>query len=112
MLEATGRQGLRADENAQKRRAWLAHRLNQRLDHAGDAVEPAPAVGEGADARQHDMLGGEQVLGPRDDVDFAAHSVVPRGALERLLRRAQIARAVVDDGDGHRASALEYDAIS
>ena len=31
--------------------------LVQRLDHAGHGVEPAPAIGEGADARQHDPLG-------------------------------------------------------
>ena len=30
------------------------HALLQRLDHAGNGVEPALAVGEGADARQHD----------------------------------------------------------
>ena len=29
----------------------------ERLDHAGDGIEAAPAIGEGADARQHDAVG-------------------------------------------------------
>ena len=35
----------------------------ERLDHAGNGVEAAPAIGEGADARQHDMLGARDVVG-------------------------------------------------
>jgi hypothetical protein len=27
------------------------------LDHAGHGIEPAPAIGEGADAGQHDAIG-------------------------------------------------------
>ena len=29
----------------------------ERIDHAGNGVEPAPAIGEGADARQHHAVG-------------------------------------------------------
>ena len=37
--------------------ALAANRSVQRLDHAGQAVEARAAIGEGADARQHDALG-------------------------------------------------------
>ena len=36
----------------------LMHLLVQRLDHAGQGGEAAPAIGEGADAGQHDAVGG------------------------------------------------------
>ncbi len=71
MLEAAGREQLRADADAEERLAALAHGFFQGLDHAGHPVEPAPAVGEGADARQHDVVGRENVLGPRRDLDLA-----------------------------------------
>ena len=71
MLETAGREQLRADADPEERLAAPAHRLFQRLDHAGDMVEPAPAVGEGADARQHDVLGRKHVVWPRGDFDLA-----------------------------------------
>ena len=40
-----------------------AHRLLERSDHAGNGVEPATAIGESADAGQHDMLGAGDRLG-------------------------------------------------
>ena len=49
---------LHADANAKERAAAAAHRFLERLDHAGDAIEAAPAIGEGADAGQDDMIGG------------------------------------------------------
>ena len=104
MLEAARREQLRADANPQKRPPSLAHRLFQRLDHAGDAVEAAPAIGESADPGKHDMLSGEHVFGARGDFDLAAHAGLARGALEGLPRRVQIARAIIDDGDAHRMS--------
>ncbi len=48
---------LHADADAEERLALLAHIVVQRLDHAGQRVEPAPAIGKGADARQHDPVG-------------------------------------------------------
>ncbi len=101
VFEAAGREQLRPDADAEERLALLPHRLRQRLDHAGDGVEAAPAVGEGADARQHDVSGGEHVLGVRRDLHRAVEPSLARGALEGLVRRVQISRAVVDDGDGH-----------
>ena len=52
---------LRADADAEERPAFAAHGLLQRLAHAGDRIDARPAVGEGADARQHDAVGGQHV---------------------------------------------------
>ena len=82
-------------------RPTLQRRLLHRLDHAGDAVESAPAVGEGADPRQNDAVRGEHILGTRRDLDLIARAGFARGALERLPRRVEVARAVVDDCDAH-----------
>ena len=54
---------LHADANAEKRPAARAHALIERLHHAGDGVEPAPAIGESADARQHDAIGAPDRVG-------------------------------------------------
>src|SRR5262249_6243670 len=48
---------LHADADAEERPALLAHRDVERLDHAADRVEPAPAIGERANPRQHDAIG-------------------------------------------------------
>ena len=48
---------LHADANAEKRPAAAGAPGLERLDHAGDGIEAAPAVREGADAGQHDALG-------------------------------------------------------
>ncbi len=104
MLEAARRHELRADANAEERPASLAHRLVHRLDHAGNAVEPAAAVRERADARQHDMIGGEHLLGPSGDAHLTTQAGLARGALEGFPRRVQIAGAIVYDGDAHGMS--------
>ena len=56
-LAAALRHQLHADADAEKRPAATHHRLVQRLFHAGHRGEAAPAIGEGADARQHDAVG-------------------------------------------------------
>ena len=50
-------QQLHADADAEERPAFAAHRFLERRDHAGDGVETAPAIGEGADAGQHHPVG-------------------------------------------------------
>ena len=40
-----------------KGRPRSAHSLGHGLDQAGDGVEAAPAIGEGADTRQDDAVG-------------------------------------------------------
>ena len=41
----------------------LPHRLFKGFDHAGNIDQALAAIGEGADARQHDALGLAHVLG-------------------------------------------------
>src|ERR1700722_14990023 len=65
MFEPARRHELRADANAEERPASLAHCLLHRLNHARNAVEPTAAVGKCANARQKDMVRGENILGPR-----------------------------------------------
>jgi hypothetical protein len=48
---------LEPDADAEEGFAAHPHRLFEGFDHAGDAGEPVPAIGEGADARQKDALG-------------------------------------------------------
>ncbi len=92
---------LHADADAEERPALAAHRLLQRLDHAGHRIEPAPAIGEGADARQHDAVGAAHRVGIARHHDRLIVAALARRALERLGGRVQIARAVIDDRDAH-----------
>ncbi len=50
---------------------------------------------EGADARQHDLLGRVDLLRLGNHPGCMPH------LLERLLHRAKIGHAVIDDGDAH-----------
>src|SRR5262249_8780472 len=68
---------------------------------AGDRVEAAPAVGKGADARQHHSVGAAHLLGIIGDHDRLVAPGLARSALERLGGRVQVAGAVIDDGDAH-----------
>ena len=67
----------------------------------GNGVEPGAAIGIGADARQHDAVGGAHAIGVGGQLDLGRDAGFARGAFESLGRRAQIAGAVVDDGDTH-----------
>src|SRR5262249_1548857 len=49
-------------------------------------------------------LGAADLLGIARHHDRLRQSFLARGALERFRRRVQIARAVIDDGDGHRGA--------
>src|SRR5215467_14109903 len=95
---------LHADANAEERPAAHAHAVVERLHHAADGIEPAPAIGEGADARQHHALGAGDLLRIARHHDRLRQTFLARGALERFRRRVQIARAVIDDGDAHRGA--------
>ncbi len=59
MLEPAGRHELQADADAEKGLALLLHRLLEGLDHPGNGGEPRLAIGERADARQHDAFGAQ-----------------------------------------------------
>src|SRR5262249_11826467 len=95
---------LHADANAEERSAAPAHAVVERLDHAADSIEPTPAIGEGAHARQHHALGAGDLLGIARHHDRLRQPFLACGALERFRCRVQIARPVIDDGDGHRGA--------
>ncbi len=65
-------------------------------------IEPPAAIGEGADAGQHDAVGAIGHFGIAGYHDLLRILHAARGALERFRRRVQIAGAVIDDGDAHR----------
>ncbi len=79
-------------------------RFLERLDHARHRIEPAPAIGEGADAGQHHAVGAAHRVGIAGHHDRLGVPALARRALERLGRRMQIAGAVIDDGDAHRGA--------
>ena len=68
------------------------------------ASRPRAAIGEGADAGQDDALGRDAPRSGSEVTTMGASSAgLARGALEGLVGRVQVARAVIDDRDGHRA---------
>ena len=72
----------------------------------GTASRPAPAIGIGADAGQHDAVGGARRRSASAvRIDLGVDAGFAGGAFEGLGGRAQIARAVVDDGDAHGQTA-------
>src|SRR5438067_326595 len=73
----------------------------ERLDHAADLVEPAATIRKSTDARQYDPVGAAYRIRIAGDQDRLVASGLARGTLERLQGRMQIARAVIDDRDGH-----------
>src|SRR6185437_9235836 len=91
---------LHADADAEERSAPPAHRLVERFLHARYRGEAAPAIGESADAGQHDALGGAHILGVVRHLDRRRDAGIPSRPLERLGGRAQIAGAVIDDDRG------------
>ena len=93
---------LHADANAEKRLRPAAYALIQCIDHARNSVEPAPAIGKGADAGQHHAVRARDLRRIAGDHDGLIVPALARGAFEGLRRRVQIAGAVVDDGDAHR----------
>src|SRR3954470_17412153 len=66
-------------------------------DRAGEVFRPqgGDGVAERADAGEDDLVGLVDLLGLRDDVGAGAD------VLERLLHRAEVGHAVIDDRDGH-----------
>src|SRR5262245_2089082 len=93
---------LHADTDAEERTAALVHPLVERIDHAVDGVETAPAIGEGADAGQYDAVGARYRVRTAGHHDRLRDAGFARRALERLGGRMQIAGAIVDNGNGHR----------
>src|SRR5262245_13980742 len=95
---------LHTDANAEEGTAALAHALVERLHHAVEGIEPPPAIGEGADTRQHHAIGASDLLGVARHHDRLSQSFLARGALECFRRGMQIAGPVVDNRDAHRGA--------
>ena len=76
---------LHADADAEKRPAAPAHGVVERLDHAGQGIEAAPAVGEGADARKHDAIGRTDLRPDRRSPRSARHGSLSRAARSNAL---------------------------
>ena len=97
---------LHADADAEEGLAALDHFALQGVDHAGHAIEPGAAVGEGTDAGQHDAVGRRDLARACGDQHAVVDAAFARGAFEGLGGRAQVARAVIDDGDSHGKTAI------
>ena len=93
-------QQLHADADAEKRHAAFQHRILQRLDHAGNGGKAPHAIGESADAGQHDALGARDAVRIGGDDDLVPRAAIAGSARQRLLGGTQIPRAVIDKGDG------------
>src|SRR6185437_7092357 len=87
---------LHADADAEERPAALPHRLVERRLDAGNRGQAATAIGEGADARQHDALGPAHLVGVAGDLHLGVDAGLARGTLESLGGGAQVARPIVD----------------
>ncbi len=95
-LLARIRQQLHADADAQEGVGLVTHPAVERIDHAGDRGERSHAGGEGADARQDDAIGTRHDRRIGGDVD-----VDGTGRAQGIFHGAQVARAIVDQGEGH-----------
>ena len=82
---------LHTDTNAEKRPSVLPHALLEGVDHARNFVEPAAAIGECADAGQHDAISARYRIGIARHCNWLFVSALTRGAFESLRRRMQIA---------------------
>src|SRR6266851_10481994 len=102
MLLAARRHQLHADTDAEERPRLVPHGFGHGFDHAVQRIETPAAIGEGADAGQHDTIGAKRHFGIAGHHDLFRNVHAPRRALERLGRGMQIAGSVIDDGDTHR----------
>src|SRR5262249_49438373 len=93
---------LHADAYAKKRFAVLAHAVLKRVDHAGDLIEPAPAVGESAHTGQDDTVGTRDFVRPAGHDDRLIMAALARSPFECFRGRMQIARTIIDDNNAHR----------
>src|SRR5437879_5185844 len=101
LLAARGHQ-LHADADAEERPRLDPHRFRHRLQHAVHSVEAPAAIGEGADAGEHDAIGAKYSVRIARHHDLLRIFHASRGALEGFCRRVEITRTVVDDRNAHR----------
>ena len=98
-LAPARRHQLHAYTDAEERLPAPLHGVFERFFHARDRQQPAAAIGEGADAGQHDAVGLGKTPRIAGDQDAVVAPGLARRALQRLRRRTQIAGAVIDHRD-------------
>ena len=102
VFEASRRKKLHADADAKDRASSTTHRFGERIHHSLDRAESAPAIRERTDTGKHDTIRAAHHIRIGGDLDRLGKARFAGRALERLCRRMEISRAVVDDGNAHR----------
>eukprot|EP01137_Pigoraptor_chileana_P035163 Opistho-2@28780 len=102
MLFARVGQQLHADADAEEGRTLAAHALFHRAHQPVDRRQSVHARGKRPDAGQHDAVG------LRDKIRIGGDgNIVGARRDERIMHRAKIARAIVDQGNAAHFPALE-----
>ena len=95
------RHQLHPDTDAEKRPSPDHDCFMQRGFETGNGGKTAPAIRERTDAGKDDAIRVGDQFGRARYLHLGRDLVLRRRALERLCRRAQIARAVIDDRNDH-----------
>ena len=93
---------MHADTDAEEWSRLVSHRFRHRLNHAVKRVQATAAIGEGANARQHNAIGTKHHFRVAGHHDPGRVFHAPRGALKRFRGGVQVAGAVVDDRNAQR----------
>src|SRR5215213_83347 len=101
------RHELHADADAKKGVSLFHHSFLQGLGQANNGMKPVTAVLESANARQHDPIGTAHFFRIPGHENFSPHPTFRCGALERLLRRAEVAGSIIHNCDTHHAASTE-----
>ena len=96
IFQTACRHELHADTDAEERSRFGDNRVDQRLDHAVQRMQPATAICERADAGQNHPICARYHIRVRRDSDRRFTHI-----FKRIRGRPQIARAIVDYGDRH-----------
>jgi hypothetical protein len=82
---------LHADADAEERPTLVAHTPFERIDHARDYIQSAPAIGECADSGQHNPISARNHVRIARNHDCLLVPAFASGALKSLRGRMQIA---------------------
>src|SRR5262245_12597810 len=96
------RHQLHSDADAEEGPAIFSYALLKGIDHTRNFVEPAAAIGECANAGQHNTLSARECVRITGDGDRLFEAAFTRRAFEGQIGRVQIARPVIDDSNAHR----------
>src|SRR6185437_16071827 len=97
------RHQLHADADAEEWNTLADDSFIQDIDHTRHRRQTGHAIGKGADARQHDPIGPGDNSGVGGDDDLMPRAALGGNARQGLLGRTEIAGAVIDQGNKHRA---------